>query len=844
MTPVEIISREFKLPRQQIESLSQMTDAGNSPSYLAFYRSEKTGGVNEFIINKIIRRKKELLSLDEKKKRVCKRIEDLGQMTDALLKNIDAATSKAELNDVFLAYQPDKQGKGVIAVAQGLKPFAELLLRQEPLNRPIESLASDYLNPEKGVTTPEKVLEGVRCLISDMVAENPQIRKEIRKLYNRFGVLRTRATSKTAKSKISYLDYVDEDFSFQTVVGQKYMAIQRAERQKLLTAQIEIDDNPILDFLNKKIITTDDSIVRFQLEAIISDAYHRLIKPSLQAEIKQKLWERSQEQTVVTLAGNLYNFLMQATLKDEIVLSVFSAGRENGCPTVVIDKEGQVIDGAIWHCHDERKNDAEAILTAIISKHNIAVIALSQNEHTAPVRDFLKAVLTKNNLQTAIVTVQAQEAPAYAASEVAQDELKVLNEGLRCAVYVGCKLKDPLAAMVMVDPLKIHLGPFQQDIDQQQLAKRLHFVFEVVINRIGADINTASVHWLRYISGLNDVLAKAIDHYRKNTGLFASRDDLLKVDGIDAQTFEQAVGFLFVRDSQNPLEGRFIHPRQYGVVQQMAESLNKAIPELIKDGELLKRLDITKFQTEEYSEQTLTNIITELVNPDGDIRPRFEILKFDPAIKEIKDLTAGQIIKSRVVNMASYGMFVDIGLEQEALVHRSQMPENLSRNFSWAFKLGQTVSVRVIEVDKEKNRVQLGLYIEPRPKPRPQPRYEQRASEQQADAGPDAGSDQRPDRRSDRRPNRGPDRRSDRRPNRGPDRRPDTRSDRRPDARSERRPDQNFDRNHKRYEGRDRRDDRGGSDRRPDRMRHQKSQPRSQFGTLGDQFKDLFNNKS
>ncbi|OVE80642.1 hypothetical protein BVY03_05760, partial [bacterium K02(2017)] len=554
--------------------------------------------------------------------------------------------------------------------------------------------------------------ENVRFIIAQFIFENVEIRKQLRKLFNRFGTLKTKGSSKVKFSKNNIQDIIDESFSLQSVAGPKYMAIRRAERQKYISSEIEIDDNQILGDLTKKIIQTKDPVILFQLEAIISDVYYRLLKPAFQSEVKNRLWEQTQDQILITLTNNLQQNLMYAPMGYEIVLAIYSDAKDLSGAAVVIDKNGKLLDGGIVQFAAEQATVTNELIASLIQKHNPKVIAINKGDSYKKIKTALKSATETS--ETAIVGVDALEAKAFANSDLAIVEAPQTNEIIRSAVYVGQKLQNPLSAMVKVDPIKLNMGAYQQEVDQQLLAKKARQIIELTVNRVGANVNLCTVSYLQNIAGLNEQLARNIFQHVLDKGPLKNREELKNIEGMDDQNFEQSAGFLMIPESDVLLDQCFVHPNNYSIVKELALASKKDLNDFLNDRDALRRIDIKKLQADCGKELLAKDLYYELQRKYRDPRPPFKVINFDPSIKEIKDIKVGQIITCRVSHFANFGVFVDIGLDQDALVHSSQMPSKIAAHFTRHFNLGQSVQVKVKAVDLEKNRLQLELYFPPK----------------------------------------------------------------------------------------------------------------------------------
>jgi len=650
------LGKEFKTTTQTITNLIDLIKSGNSVPYIAHFQKEKIESLSELKIYKIIKRLKEIQSLESKKNKTLTVLKSLGHESENISKQVSMAKTKNDLNDLLQSFQLKKPGKATIALQKGLAPLADLIWKQEPLTKPLETMASDYINVENDLSTPDKVLEGVRAILINRISEDTQVRHECRKLFYHSAKLAIKGTQRIETSnKNIYKKYVNTQENLNSIVGQKYLAIQKGERQKFLITTFEADDHSILEMLQNKLINTDEPNLRFQLESIITDAYYHFLRIDLQNEAKQRLWEQSQDKAIQVFTSNLQIQIKQLPLGNKIVLAIWPTSPQSCC-SVIIDQNGKFINENNLNFNNENQNDSESTIIKFIDEHHPEAIVFGSNDYTKNTKAALQNVLSKHNKAICLLTIMAPEAKIYTNSEAFQNEFMGLDENVRIAIYIGRKLQDPLAEIVKVEPTNLQLGPYQHDIDQQRLISRLKIVLEIAINRIGADLNTASKDFLKYISGLNEDIAKAIVDYRMHNGNFNNIDDLKKVEGITDKIFEQAQGFLRIINTNSDLQ----EPK-------------------IKDNRRFLELFIPKNTS-----------------------------------NQILDLKAGSFIKGRITNMTSFGLFVDMGLNHDALIHRSQIPDKFSKNFTKVFKLGQMINAKVSEINKEKGQIQLSLIYEQR----------------------------------------------------------------------------------------------------------------------------------
>jgi len=559
---------------------------------------------------------------------------------------------------LFLPFQPHKQGKSINAIKKGLLPLADLLWQQEPLSKPLEALAADYLNTDQEITTPEQALEGARSILTERIAETAYIRKELRKLIHKIGTLKSKATQKAQEIKNNFREYYDFSAPVFSVGNQHYLTIMRGERKKFLMTSIDIDDDEILSWLNKDIITTEEPILRFQLEAIISEVYHQILKPIILADIKQRLREIAQDNAINIFATNLYNQLLYPPLGNKRLIAIHTIKKGEIC-LVVLNEAGAILEHRTLSITKDKREAALEIFKTYTNKYQPEVIVIGKDGLSKDVDDLVKQFLATNNLNIPHLELLAPEAKFYAKSEQAGMELAKQDEHTRMTIYIGRKLRDPLAELVKINQTDLSVGPYQNEVEPNQLTSKLNRMINIAVNRVGVDINTASTSLLQYVSGLNKELADKIIQTRKENGLFKSIEDLKGIDGITEEIFTQTKGFVYISDPKSP---------------------------------------------------------------HRDSRKKLELIHFDPKITKISDLKPDHKQKGYVTNLTSYGIFVDIGLGHDAMIHKSQLPKSLADKFMRVLKLGQNVTVKVLSVDPSKKRVQLALIDDYKPRQNSAPR--------------------------------------------------------------------------------------------------------------------------
>lgn len=638
MNWMEQISREFNIDPASLTNLLRLVREKYSVPYLARFRSKEIGELNAFRIHKILRRVHQLKSLEDKRAKAIQMIEQEGKLTPELKEGLKKAQSKREINDFLLPYRPNKQGKAINAIKAGLRPLADLIWEQKPLGGPLEALAEGYLNPHNGLTTTQQVLEGVRAILVEKIAEDPATRKALRDEVLHSGTFRAQATKRAHERPNSYQDFYDFSAPVSQVASHHFMAIQKGERQGFLATRIDIDDEAILNTLTKKLLHTTEATTRFQLEAIITKAYHERLKPDIINDVKQILREGAHQRAVNSFAAGLYQQLMYPPLGRRRILSVYPKDQEQ-ITMVALDEDGKILAQESVRLTAEDRKTAWQTLKDLCHRHRPAVLALPRiaDKRIA----LLRTGLTENNISLPPLSVKPLE-PVPAAIPYPEDSATDQGDwALQAALAIGRRLRDPLEALVRLNPGRIPVGPYQGEIEPNQLAKRLKDVIEMVVARVGVDINRAPWELIRYVPGLNEDLAKRLVAARP----FKDGQDLKAVPGVTDAIFEQCAPFLYTDKLQKPSD------------------------------------------------------------PRGHLR----VIRFDPDVREARDLKEGQTLKGYVTHLAPFGVFVDVGLAQDALIHRSELSRHLQGNFKRVFKLGQVITVKVTSVNKEKQRAEFGL---------------------------------------------------------------------------------------------------------------------------------------
>ncbi|MFA4838362.1 MAG: Tex family protein [Candidatus Neomarinimicrobiota bacterium] len=711
----QIVAEETHLRVNQIVQTMEMLDEGNTVPFLARYRKERTGSLDEIQIRLIQERVEYLRALEKRKETVLSSIEEQGKLTPELKAKIEATTKLQDLEDLYLPYKPKKRTRASIAREKGLQPLADLILQQQTLiGDPLE-IATAFVNPEKGVNTPEEALQGAQDIVAETISEDADIRRMVREFTFKTGIIVSEAKNKDEKSVFEmYYEYTEPASK---IPPHRILAINRGENEGVLKVDISVDVDNILSRIGKKTIIDSRSIFHGYLLDAIRDGYQRLTAPSVEREIRNGLTETAEEQAIRIFALNLRNLLLQPPVSGKIIMGI-DPGFRTGSKVAVIDKTGKYLEGTTIYPHPPQNeaDKSKVVLKKLVVKYNVNVIAIgngtASRETESLIADLIGEMKTVRKLFYVIVSEAG--ASVYSASKIAQEEFPDLEASLRGNISIARRLLDPLAELVKIEPKSIGVGQYQHDVNQKRLTESLHGVVEDCVNHVGVDLNTASASLLTYVSGLTSRTAVNIVHHREKNGSFNSRQQLKDVPGIGASTFEQAAGFLRIPGGENPLDNTWIHPESYAATNHL---LKKYKIDNIQIGGQTIQLMISNNQVRMsdlaieigVGEPTLKDILVDLEKPGRDPREELPkpILKSD--VLKIEDLKEGMVLKGTVRNVVDFGAFVDIGVKQAGLVHISQLSDRFIKDASQVVAVGDVVDVRVVSVDTDRGRIQLSM---------------------------------------------------------------------------------------------------------------------------------------
>ncbi|MCA6073279.1 Tex family protein [Fulvivirga sedimenti] len=710
MTYSAQIASELSLQDKFVSAVITMLDEGATIPFMARYRKERTGSMDEVDIAKVRDRYEQLQELESRKEAVLKSIEKQEKLTPELENSIRKATTLAEVEDIYLPYKPKRKTRASQAREKGLEPLSELIFTQDPGVDP-EAKAADFINEELGVATIDDALQGARDIIAERINEDAEARKFMRSLFEKEGVISSRVLTGKEEEGAKYRDYFDWSERISQVPSHRLLAMRRGEKEMILSLEIGPDDTAAITKLEQHFLKNQSGSAE-QVKMAIADGYKRLMHPSLETEIRIVSKSRADEDAIHVFADNLRQLLLAAPFGQHNVLAL-DPGFRTGCKLVVLDKQGKLLHNTTIYPNAPQNQTAAAasLILELTRKFNIEAVAIGNGTASRETEAFVKKIGLPREMH--ILMVNESGASIYSASEVAREEFPDHDVTVRGAVSIGRRLMDPLAELVKIDPKSIGVGQYQHDVDQNQLKKSLDDVVMSCVNSVGVELNTASKELLSYVSGLGPQLATNMVKYRNENGAFKSRTEILKVARMGEKSFEQAAGFLRIKSSKNPLDNSAVHPESYHIVEKMAADLGCAVTDLMQDEQLRKKIDLKKYITDEVGLPTLQDILLELSRPGRDPREKFESFSFDESVHEVEDLKKGMVLPGIVTNVTNFGAFVDIGVHQDGLVHISHLSDKFVSNPAEVVSVQQQVSVTVLEVDINRKRISLSMKSEP-----------------------------------------------------------------------------------------------------------------------------------
>ena len=713
MNMMKELAKELGIKEGQAEAAVRLIDEGNTIPFIARYRKEVTGALNDEVLRNLHERLQYLRNLEEKKEQVIASIREQDQLTEELEKKIRAAVTLVAVDDLYRPYRPKKRTRASVAREKGLEPLAQLILLQK-MTRPLTEEAAAYINEENGVKSVEEAVAGAKDIIAENVSDRSDYRKSIRQWTMKEGNLAVRAKDEETESV--YEMYYNFREPLTKMTGYRVLAVNRGEKEKILTVKVEAPEAQILYALNKTLIREGCPYTESVLKEAIRDGYQRLIAPSIERDIRNELTEKAQEGAIGVFGKNLKQLLMQPPIKGQTVLGWDPAFR-TGCKLAVVDSTGKVLDTVVVYptAPQFKIKEAKATVHQLIKKYHITLISVGNGTASRESEQVITELLREIPEKVSYVIVNEAGASVYSASKLATEEFPEFDVGQRSAASIARRLQDPLAELVKIEPKAIGVGQYQHDMNQKKLEETLHGVVEDCVNGVGVDLNTASVPLLSYISGISKNVAKNIVAYREANGIFHSRKELLKVDKLGPKAFQQCAGFLRISGGDNPLDNTGVHPESYEVAGRLLARMGYEKEQIAAGGlkKLGSRISNIKELAEELDigELTLKDIIEELEKPGRDPRSEMPkpILRTD--VLEMKDLKEGMVLKGTVRNVIDFGVFVDIGVQQDGLVHISQMTDHYIKHPLEVVSVGDVINVQVMSVDIKKKRIQLTMKI-------------------------------------------------------------------------------------------------------------------------------------
>ena len=707
---ISIIAQELNLSEKQVTACAALLDEGATVPFISRYRKEATGSLDEVAVTAVRDRLAQLRELDKRKEAVLKSLEEQGKLTDELKAKVLAAETLTVLEDIYLPYRPKRRTRATIAREKGLEPLAVKLFAQGKGTDPAAEAAA-FVDKEKGVDSADDALAGARDIIAEWVNEDQNTRTRMRQLYTTRGQFRSKVITGKDAEGVKYKDYYDWQEPVATAPSHRILAMRRGEKEGFLIMRANPPEEEALALLEALFVKSSDP-ASLQVQLAVQDSYKRLLSLSMETEIRLATKERADAEAIRVFVENLRQLLLAPPLGQKNVLAI-DPGFRTGCKVVCVDQQGKLLvnDTIYPHFSEKKIDEAGAKIIELCKKFNIQAIAIGNGTAGRETEAFVKQLGLPSAIQ--VVMVNESGASVYSASEVAREEFPDHDLTIRGAVSIGRRLMDPLAELVKIDPKAIGVGQYQHDVDQPALKRSLDDTVVLCVNAVGVEVNTASKQLLTYVSGLGPQLAGNVVEYRNAHGPFRAREELKKVSKLGPKTFEQAAGFLRIRDAENPLDASAVHPESYPVVDRMAKDLNCSVTDLMRKEELRRKIDLNKYATDTIGQPTLKDIMEELAKPGRDPRDRFEAFSFTEGVEKIEDVKPGMKLPGVVTNVTAFGAFIDIGVHQDGLAHISQLSDKYIKDPNEAVKVQQKVMTTVLEVDVARKRISLSLKKNP-----------------------------------------------------------------------------------------------------------------------------------
>ena len=713
-----VLAEELSLPKWQIDNALKLLTEGGTVPFVARYRKEQTGGMDEIQLRSLLERHQYLTELEDRKMAILQSIEEQGKLDSELRTRIEAAVQKGELEDLYLPFRPKRRTRGTAARERGLEPLAAWIREQnERKSRGVDlkSEAGRYVDPEQDLETPADALQGASDILAEEVAETPAYRSRIREYLLEKGTFMSSIKRKHKKGTTQFETYRDFRVPVKDIAAHQLLALLRGEDADVLTVKLSFDEERVLDYLAKHEIRTPDPSLRDFLTNMLADAFARLMKNTLTSDVRQQKKQEADAASVETFAANLRELLLAPPAGMRPTLGV-DPGYRTGCKLAVLDETGKFLEHATIYPHGskQQKQEASDLLRNLVKKHDIELVAVGNGTAGRETEQFVTMELGGTEAAPTCILVSEAGASIYSASEVAIEEFPDLDLTIRGAISIGRRLQDPLAELVKIDPRSIGVGQYQHDVDQNLLQQKLEETVEDCVNFVGVDLNMASKELLRFVAGITPSTAENVVAHRNQHGTFSTRQDLMGVSRFGPKTFEQAAGFLRIRGGDNPLDNTGVHPESYPVVKRMASDLGVSVAETVGASDRLKKLDLQRYATNGVGLPTLRDILAELEKPGRDPREAFSYARFRADVTSVSDLSEGMVLEGVVTNVTNFGAFVDIGVKRDGLVHISQLADRFVKDPTNIVKVGQVVTVRVTSIDEKLNRIGLSMRLDER----------------------------------------------------------------------------------------------------------------------------------
>ncbi len=699
------IASELNIRVHQVENTVELLNEGATVPFIARYRKEATGSLDELAITAIRDRMEKLKELDKRRETIIHSIDEQGKLTADLEQQILAAESMTELEDIYLPYKPKRKTRATIAIAKGLEPLAKIIMSQN--HDDIDSRAERFVDPEKEVNNTDEAIKGACDIIAEWINEHKHARSKIRGLFIRKGTIESKVIKGKEADGSKYENYFDWQERIMKSPSHRLLAMYRGEKEGYLKLKIGPPEEEALDILERQFVRSDNASGDLVYDAL-RDSYKRLMQPSIETEIRAMAKEQADEYAIKVFAENLRQLLMAAPLGQKNVLAI-DPGFSSGCKVVCLNRQGKLLHNETIYPHPPQNEIRQSIskIVQLVSAYKIEAIAIGNGTAGRETENMFRKI--RFDRDVTVVMVNESGASVYSASSVAREEFPDYDVTVRGAVSIGRRLMDPLAELVKIDPKSIGVGQYQHDVNQTMLNKGLDDTVMSSVNAVGVELNTASKQLLAYVSGIGPTIAQNIVHYRNENGAFKSREELKSVPRLGGKAFEQAAGFLRIRGAENPLDSSAVHPESYPVVEKMTRKLGCTVNELMSSQELRKKIDLNEFITASVGLPTLTDIMEELAKPGRDPREKFGFFEFDKNVRTIDDLQKGMVLPGIVTNITAFGAFVDIGIKQNGLIHVSNMADRYVSDPNEFVKLNQKLKVKVVDIDRVRGRIQLSI---------------------------------------------------------------------------------------------------------------------------------------